>query len=100
MKQSFEITYDDGRKVLAVAKPKDFVAFERQYDKPMTAFSGGGTHDEWLYYLAWSALHRSGSEPAAFDEFLDHVDDLEVIGDEVAPLPLAPSPETSPSSPS
>lgn len=99
MRMTFKVTYDDGREVEAVAKPKDIVAFERQYGQSMAAF---GDEDnpaplEWLFYLAWSPLHRSKREPRAFDEFLDDVEDVEPVEEpEPVPFPQAPSDGPSP----
>ncbi len=99
MKMQFEVTYSDGRKVMAVAKPKDFVAFERQFGKSIAEWRTGATMES-LYYLAWSPLHRSGLEPKDFDGFLDGIDDVELADDEepdtsVDPFPQAPTDEGS-----
>ena len=99
MRMTFKVTYEDGREVEAVAKPKDIVAFERQYGQSMASF-GDETKPppmEWLFYLAWSPLHRSKREPRAFDEFLDDVDDVSPVEEpEPVPFPPAPSDEPSP----
>ena len=92
MKIKFAVTYEDGRQVEAVAGPKDFVAFERQYDKPVTVLAEkDGLHFEWIYYFAWSVLHRTGREPADFDAFLGAVGDVTIADDEVAPDPTQPA---------
>jgi hypothetical protein len=99
MKMTFEVTYDDGRVVEAVAKPKDVVAFERQYGQSMAAFGGDAKSVpmEWLFYLAWSPLHRSKQEPRAFDEFLDDVEDVSPVEEaEPVPFPSAASDAPSP----
>lgn len=101
MRMRFEVTYDDGRVVEAVAKPKDIVAFERQYSVSMAAFGDKAKPApvEWLFYLAWSPMHRQGREPRAFDEFLDFVDDIEPLEDEdegeAVPFPREASAEPS-----
>lgn len=95
----FKVTYNDGREVQAVAKAKDIVAFERQYDIPFSAFTAGEARLEWIYYLAWSPLHRQGREEASFDAFMDLVDEVEEVEDEapaVVPFERAPSGEESP----
>lgn len=99
MQMKFTVTYEDGRVVEAVAKPKDIVAFERQYGQSMAAFGDETKRPpmEWLFYLAWSPLHRSKREPRAFDEFLDDVEDVEPVEEpEPVPFPPAPSDEPSP----
>lgn len=96
---TFKVVYEDGREVEAVAKPKDIVAFERQYKQSMAALGDEKNPPpmEWLYYLAWSPLHRQGRETRAFDEFLDFVDSVDSVEDEpVDPFPPTPSGEASP----
>lgn len=99
MQMLFTVTYDDGKKVESVAKPKDIVAFERQYGKSMASFGDASNPPpmEWVYYLAWSPLHRQGREPRAFDEFLDAVADVEPKeAPDVDPTPPDLSVEPSP----
>jgi hypothetical protein len=96
MRMTFNVTYEDGRVVEAVAKPKDIVAFERQYGVSMGAI-GEDARMEWLFYLAWSPLHRSKQEPAAFDAFLDVVAGIDPVADEVEPAPFPPAPSDGPS---
>jgi hypothetical protein len=99
---TFQVKYDDAREVEAVAKPKDIVAFERQYGVSFaTAFADekNPAHMEWMFYLAWSPLHRQGRDPRAFDEFLDDVDAITPVEEEVeeaVPFPKAASDEASP----
>ena len=104
MKMDFEVEYADGRKVAASARPKDFVAFERQYGMSVAAFSKD-PQMEWVYYLAWAALHRLRQEPADFDGFLDVVEDVNPVNvDEETPAaaadPSSPEVSAEPSSPS
>lgn len=96
MRMSFHVKYDDGREVVAVTKNKDIVAFERQYRQSFGSMDSATM--EWIFYLAWSPLHRSGAEPRAFDEFLDDVDEITPLGEESqpAPFPTVPSDEPSP----
>lgn len=100
MRMAFNVTYADGSVVEAVAKPKDIVAFERQYGQSMAAFGNAEKPPpmEWLFYLAWSPMHRQGREPRAFDEFLDFVEDIEPFEDEAADAaPFDPAPSDEPS---
>lgn len=101
MQMHFTVTFTDGRVVDATAKPKDFVAFERQYGKPLAGMDESSTPLEHIYYLAWSPLHRSGVEPGAFDEFLDRLEEVEVkAAPAVGPTQTEASPESSPDLPS
>lgn len=85
MRMDFKVTYADGRVVEVTAMPKDIVAFERQYGRSFAAFADkeNPPQMEWMYYLAWSPLHRLRKEPVSFDEFLDLVEEIEPV-DEVA----------------
>lgn len=106
MRMPFKVAYEDGREIESVAKPKDIVAFERQYGESIVAFTDerNPPRFEWIAYLAWSPLHRQGREPRAFDEFLDVVDDIEEIDEAQAseegrpadPFPSTPSDDPSP----
>lgn len=101
MRMEFKVTYEDGREVEAVAKPKDIAAFEAQYDMSVAVFADEARPPRmtWLYYLAWSPLHRQGREPRAFDEFLASVEDIEAKDEvpEAVPFETAPSAELLPS---
>lgn len=96
IKFEFEVEYADGRKVVARPKPKDFVAFERQYGLSIESMDKNARL-EHMYYLAWSPLHRTGQEPRAFDEWLDAVEDIGDVEEE-APVahPQGASAEPSP----
>ena len=93
MEIRYKVTYNDGRVVETVTKPKDMVAFERQYGRAFHESSNA----EHVFYLAWSPLHRSGAEPRAFDEFLDDLADVtEVAEADPGPFPKAQSDGESP----
>jgi hypothetical protein len=101
MQMQFKVTYSDGRILDSTAKPKDFVAFERQYGTTLAGLDENSTPLEHIYYLAWSPLHRAGIEPGAFDEFLDRIEEVSVGGETAAvdPTPPAASAEPLPDSP-
>jgi hypothetical protein len=97
MQIDYKVTYNDGREVEVTAKPKDMVAFERQYGLPFHE----SNRFEHICYLAWSPLHRSGQDPRAFDEFMDDLDDVEEVeGEPAVPFVPAPSDDSSAASPS
>jgi hypothetical protein len=98
MRMAFNVTYLDGRTVKAEALPKDVVAFERQYGQTMSVFANApqSVPLEWVFYLAWSPLHRSKQEPRAFDEFLDAVEEVEEV-DEPESVPFPPAASAAPS---
>lgn len=94
----FRITYDDGSEQTVESKAKDYVKFERKY-VPMSRLAPGEDRDhniEWIFALAHLAYVRektpahSGGLKAEFDHWLDIVDDVEVIGEDDAPLVPGP----------
>jgi hypothetical protein len=96
---AFTVTYEDGRKVEAVAKPRDIVLFEQRYATSFMDF-GRQTRLEWLYFLAWSPLNRAGTEPRPFEDFLAAVEEVEAV-EEAPAAPFEPeaSDVSSPESP-
>lgn len=68
------VKYADGREVVVIASPKAQVETERHFK---------GVADtnkiEASYYLSWAALHFAGREPAAFDAWLDLIEEAEEV---------------------
>lgn len=97
LKITIKITLN-GVEYTVTAGVSEFVAFERQFNMPITALAGGATRFEWLVFLSHKALQRAGVDvPAAFDDaaFLDSIDSLEPVVDEaVAEVPTAPAQST------
>lgn len=92
-KVKFKIEYENGECVEITAKPKDFVAFERQYEMSMDDMR----NYEHVAYLAWSPLHRQGRTTAAFDAWLDTVESVDELEEKPAvPFEPAVSGEKSP----
>ena len=69
----------DGRTLTANVKVGDLIAFERHFDMDVPLASGRVEH--WAF-LTWTALHRQGDYPGAFDEFVDQIDEFENVDDE------------------
>lgn len=78
----------DGVEHSVTPKPGDLVRFERQYDMSASTLDDD-TRLEYVFYIAWCALKRTGVFAGDFEEFLDLAD----MGEEVAPLepPKPPS---------
>ena len=83
---------DDPRKVHVVYKAEpydvriglaDLVAFERRYDRSSAALDDPkAVRVEWIVFLAWNALNRTGALGVEFDEFLANVEEIEFDDDE------------------
>jgi hypothetical protein len=91
MKQTFKVTYTDGRVHECHAGARELIEFERKYGASVQQF-GKDAHLEWLYfvaYLAMQKLHRQGGHDgaikASFDAWLDIVESVEPL-DADAPL--------------
>lgn len=96
----FDVTYQDGRAFEAKVMPRDMVNFERQFNASVADFESG-VRMEWIYYLAWSVLHRLRQHTGDFDSFLDTVESVEAVDggeDEETPAEAADptQPEVSP----
>ena len=91
MRIALKVTYSDGREQAVMVSAPDLIAFERQYDKPMTVIGSGRI--EYLYYVAWHFLKRRSLTDLEFDSWLDTVDSVsdDPEGDaEVIPLENTP----------
>lgn len=91
MRMVFKVKYADGHEVEAVAKPRDVIDFERKYGTSFGQFGSAATPVEWLYFMAWSPLHRTSKDTRAFEAFIDDLDEIEVL-DEETPVPFDPAP--------
>ena len=66
-------------------KPGDLVRFERQYDVPASSLDDN-TRLEYVFYIAWCAMKRTGAFTGEFEEFIDLAD----IGDSTPLEPPTP----------
>jgi len=78
----------DGVAQEVTPKLGDLVRFERQYDVAASSLDDN-TRIEYVFYIAWLAMSRTGDYDGDFESFLDVVD----VGESV-PLerPTPPSP--------
>lgn len=83
----FKVSFDDGRTLEITPTPGDLVRFERQYGFAVSKIE----HDprmEYVMYLSWVALKRTGEYTDDFEVFLDHI----VQSEEAAVVPPATPP--------
>ena len=94
---TLKVDYVDGTIVRALCTGADSIAFERAYD---LATDQVGKRLEYVWFLAWAALTRTGKVTRTFEEWLPTVegvgDDEEAEGQtEIRPLekaaPISPS---------
>ena len=86
MRIALKVAYVDGREQAVMVSGPDLIAFERQFDKPMTTISSGRI--EYLYWATWHSLKRRNLVTAEFDEWVDTVDG--VTDDEAGSADLPP----------
>lgn len=93
MRVPIRIEYVDGERETIRTSPADAVAFEREFDKPVTAIATGRA--EYFWWIAWHACKRARRTELPFDEWLDRIES--VVEDETEPadiVPLDPDPLT------
>lgn len=79
------VTFSDGRVEQVAPAPVDLVKFERKYEMAASAIEAD-PRVEYMMFLAWAGLTRTGKEARKFDDFLE---DLAEIGEATDP-PLPP----------
>jgi len=85
------VTHKDGTTVDVVCKTADYIAFETNFDKPISVIEQGRL--TYLLWLAWHASKRVGHTDAGFDEWVDTVDGIESKdGDNDVPPLESPAP--------
>jgi hypothetical protein len=76
---NISFTIGDVSHVVDISPAGIAIAFERHFDTPATILQMA-PRLEYIAFLAWSAACRAGLPvPDDFDEFVNVVDDLEVI---------------------
>lgn len=70
------VTYSDGTSHNISPSPADFIKLERAYDVKVPQLNETNMSAEYLYFLAWSNLHRKGIEKDDFDTFLDKLSEV------------------------
>lgn len=86
MRIALKVKYGDGREHAVMVSAPDLIAFERQFDKPMTVIAEGRL--EYLWWAAWHAAKRKNLTDLPFDSWVDTVD--EIRDDETAPEEIVP----------
>lgn len=91
-----KITYQDGRPEETVKVfPRAQVMAEEHFDG-FTLKNGVAA----TYYLGWAALNLSGKTTLDYETWLNQIDDVVDVHDEVPPTPEGQSVDTSSDSPS
>lgn len=78
-----KITRADGSSDEAKVSLADLIAFERKFNKSYGDVENA-PHVEYVAFLAWNSLRRTGRETRSFDDFIDVIDGLDVVPDPLA----------------
>lgn len=79
MQIAMRVAYVDGSEAAVTAKASDLIAFERHFDKPMTAFGDPKNgRIEHVMWLAWHTLTKAGVTSLDFDSWVDSVESIGV----------------------
>lgn len=75
------VEHADGSEAEVTAKASDLIAFERQFDKPMTVFGDPKAgRVEYIMWLAWHTSKKVGKTDQEFDAWVDGVEAIK-LGD-------------------
>lgn len=74
MQIAMKVEFADGSEAAVTAKASDLIAFERHFDKSMTAF-GDPTNGriEHVMWLAWHTMTKAGQTTLDFEPWVDSV---------------------------
>jgi len=91
MRQALEVLYQDGRVDSIIAFYPDYVKFEERFDRnPIVV-----TFDDFRVtnqgFLAWAALTREKRVTAPWEEWINTVENVKALDDEVDHAPLESS---------
>lgn len=86
------ITHTDGTVTDAPGRKSDVVRFERHFRLPVSRlFDDGGMFTEHLWYFGYLAESRVIAEQVEFDDWMDTVDQVEIVTVEDTAPPSHPS---------
>lgn len=84
MRFSLEVKYLDDTTAKTTIITADQVAFELEFDRPITSLAGDFRLSD-ACWLAWCSLRRGGLEET-FNQWLERVDEVSAVEDDIVPL--------------
>ena len=75
---NLRVTTSEGSRDYGV-RPKTVVEFERQFGMGVGKAFSNEQRAEYIYWLAWRAIKDSGETVKPFDNWLDAVQDVEML---------------------
>jgi hypothetical protein len=91
MRQSLEVTYQDQRVEKVIAFYPDFVKFEERFDRNPIVVTFNDFRLTNQGFLAWAALTREKRVSIPWEEWLNTVENVKALDDEVEHSPLESS---------
>lgn len=88
MRQALEVTYQDGRTDHVVAFYPDYVKFEERFDRNPIVVTFDAFRLTNQGFLAWAALTREKRVTTPWEEWLNTVENVKALDDEVDHVPL------------
>ena len=94
MRQSLEVTYQDGRVENVIAFFPDYVKFEERFDRNPIVVTFDAFRLTNQGFLAWAALTREKRTSLVWEDWLATVENVKALDDEVEHVPLESSQPT------
>ena len=91
MRQSLEVTYQDQRVEKVIAFYPDLVKFEERFDRNPIVVTFNDFRLTNQGFLAWAALTREKRVSIPWEEWLNTVENVKALDDEVEHAPLESS---------
>ena len=88
MRQALEVAYQDGRIEKVIAFFPDFVKFEERFDRNPIVVTFNDFRLTNQGFLAWAALTREKRTSLPWEEWLNSVENVKALDDEVEHVPL------------
>ena len=76
-----QIVTKDGTDKIYQITPRIEVAFEREMKGGFHKIFREQEKTEHIYWLAWKCIHVSGDTVKSFDDFLDNIESVDILGD-------------------
>lgn len=93
--KQLRITHTDGTEIVCDGHSADLVRFEMHFDMGASV-----VYDDlrltYIWFFAYAAESRINSELGSFEQWMETIESVEVIGDETENPPSEPTPTPSP----
>lgn len=76
MQITFDVVLDDGTKHRVTTMFSDILALEDKFDIDASTLAER-QRASWMAFLAWRAMTRTGDTKDTFDQFRDHISELQ-----------------------